>query len=117
MPGPPKTLLRRYFYKWKGKVRDYHIKDLKTKVLKFLYSANQERNRRNKLSQFLSKWKLFTSSVQHSENIDNLRQIRQGFDKLHKLYAQLLLIKSSVVKLKISWTISVFLSLYFCSII
>ena len=52
-----KTILRRYFYKWKGKVRDYHIKDLKTKVLKFLYSANQERNRRNKLSQFLSKWK------------------------------------------------------------
>ena len=81
-----KTILRRYFYKWKGKVRDYQIKDLKIKVLKFLYTANQERNRRNMLSQFLSRWKLFISSGQHSDNIDNLRKVRQGFDKLNKIY-------------------------------
>ena len=81
-----KNLLRHYFFKWRGKTRDLAIKDLKAKLLKFLYLTNQERNKRNILSQFLSRWKLFISEGQYYDNIDKLRKVREGFEKIQKLY-------------------------------
>ena len=81
-----KNKLRHYFYKWKSKARDLIISDLKGKVIKFLYLSNYEKNKRNILSQFLSRWKLFSSSGKHYDNIDKLRKVREGYDKLHKLY-------------------------------
>ena len=81
-----KNKLRHYFYKWKSKARDLIISDLKGKVIKFLYLSNYEKNKRNILSQFLSRWKLFSSSGKHYDNIDKLRKVREGYDKINKLY-------------------------------
>ena len=81
-----KNKLRHYFYKWKSKARDLLISDLKGKVIKFLFLSNYEKSKRNILSQFLSRWKLFSSSGKHYDNIDKLRKVREGYDKIHKLY-------------------------------
>ena len=81
-----KNKLRYYFYKWKSKARDLIISDLKAKVIKFLYLSNYEKNKRNLLYEFLSRWKLFSSSGKHYDNIEKLRKVREGYDKLYKLY-------------------------------
>ena len=81
-----KSILRYFFFKWREQCNNYEIRDLKTQLIKYLYQNNESRNKKLKLARYLTRWKLFCASKKHYDNIEKLRRVREGFDKLHKIY-------------------------------
>ena len=81
-----KNILRHFFFKWREQCNNYEIRDLKVQLIKYLYQNKEIRNKKLKLGRYLTRWKLFCASGKHYDNIEKLKRVREGFDKLHKIY-------------------------------
>ena len=81
-----KIILKYYLYKIRSDIKNEEIKDLHRQLLKYIISFMNIKNNRNKLSRYLSKWKLFLENSKNNNYLDKLKNTLKGGDLLDKIY-------------------------------
>ena len=78
--------LNHYFFKWRDIINFFKIQGLKTHLFKYLFRNKEFKSKNLTLSKFLNRWKLFTLYSDKYDNVEKLKKVRKGFDKIHRLY-------------------------------
>ncbi len=78
--------LNYYFYKWRDITNSFNIQGMKTQLFKYLFRNKDFKSKKLCLSKFFNRWKLFTIYSEKYDNIEKLKQVRKGYDKIHLLY-------------------------------
>jgi hypothetical protein len=81
-----KILQRYYLYKWRSQIKDDELKDLHKQLLRFLISSLEAKNERNALSKYFTRWRLFVGDGKNYDNLEKLKLVMRGGDKLGNLY-------------------------------
>ena len=78
--------LNHYFFKWRHITNFLDIQGIKTHLFKYLFRNKDFKSKKLCLSKFFNRWKLFTLYSEKYDNIEKLKQVRKGYDKIHLLY-------------------------------
>ena len=81
-----KIILKYYLYKLRSDLKKEEIKELHRQLLKYIISFMNIKNNRNKLSKYLSKWKLFIEDNKNNIYLNKLKSVLKGGDLLDKIY-------------------------------
>ena len=81
-----KILQRYYLYKWRSQIKDDELKDLHKQLLRFLITPLDAKNERNSLSKYFTRWRLFVGEGKNYDNLEKLKLVMKGGDKLGNLY-------------------------------